>query len=102
MLSQEQLARAQGRVSVGAELHALCLQGCPLDETLLDAHERRCRQDHGERLEILRSMGRQSDPQLHHYLEGQLERLRLVRAALQRGRDPGLVPGAGENDAHSS
>jgi len=41
MLSQEQLARAQGRVSVGAELHALCLQGRPLDETLLDAHERR-------------------------------------------------------------
>jgi len=47
-------------------------------------------------------MGRQSDPQLHHYLEGQLERLRLVRAALQLGRDPGLIPGAGENDAHSS
>ena len=102
MLSQEQLARALGRASVGTELHALCLQGHPLDEILLDAHERRCRQDHGERLEILHGMGRQSDPHLHHYLEGQLERLKLVRAALQRGRDPGLVPGAGENDAHAS
>ncbi|WP_025781509.1 hypothetical protein [Candidatus Synechococcus spongiarum] len=102
MVRQEQLARAQGRASVGAELHALCLQGRHLDEALLDAHEQRCRQDHRERLEILHSMGRQSDPHLHHYLEGQLERLKLVRASLQRGRDPGLVPGAAENDAHSS
>lgn len=96
MLSQAQLARAQGRASVSTELHALCLQGHPLDEALLDGHEQRCRHDHGERLEILHSLGRQPDPHLHHYLEGQLERLKLVRLALQRGRDPGLSPGVEE------
>ena len=93
MLSQAQLARAQGRASVSTELHALCLQGYPLDEALLDGHEQRCRHDHGERLEILHSLGRHPDPHLHHYLEGQLERLKLVRLALQQGRDPGLSPG---------
>ena len=93
MPSQAQLARAQGRASVSTELHHLCLQGHPLDETLLERHEQRCRQDHAERLEIVHSLGRQPDPHLHHYLEGQLERLNLVRLALQRGRDPGLVPG---------
>ncbi|MXW39841.1 MAG: hypothetical protein F4Z75_01545 [Synechococcus sp. SB0668_bin_15] len=102
MLSQEQLARAQGRASVSAELHALCLQGRRLDEALLDHHEQRCRQDHGERLEILHSLGRQPDPHLHHYLQGQLERLKLVRSALQRGRDPGLSAGVREGDAHAS
>ena len=96
MLSPAQLARAQGRSSVSTELHALCLQGHSLNETLLDHHEQRCRQDHDERLEIVHGLGRQPDPHLHHYLEGQLERLKLVRLALQRGRDPGLVPGAGE------
>lgn len=101
MLSQAQLARAQGRASVSTELHALCLQGHLLDETLLDNHEQRCRHDHGERMEILHSLGRQPDPHLRHYLEGQLERLKLVRLSLQRGRDPGLIPGLQENDAHS-
>ena len=101
MPSQEQLARAQGRASVSTELHALCLQGHRLDETLLNAHEQRCRQDHGERLEILHSLGRQPDPHLHHYLAGQLERLKLVRFALQRGRDPGLSGGVRENDVHA-
>ena len=96
MLSPAQLARAQGRASVSTELHALCLQGHPLDEALLNRHEQRCRQDHGERLDIVHSLGRQPDPHLHHYLEGQLERLKLVRLALQQGRDPGLVPGVGE------
>lgn len=96
MLSPAQLARAQGRASVSTELHALCLQGHPLDESLLNRHEQRCRQDHGERLDIVHSLGRQPDAHLHHYLEGQLERLKLVRLALQRGRDPGLVSGVGE------
>ena len=101
MLSQAQLARAQGRASVSTELHALCLQGHLLNETLLDDHERRCRHDHKERLETLQSLGRQPDPHLHHYLEGQLERLKLVRISLQRGRDPGLIPGAYGKDADS-
>ena len=98
MLSQAQLARAQGRASVSTELHALCLAGHPLDETLLASHERQCRQEHGERLEILQSLGRQSDPNSDHYLEGQLERLQLVRFALQQGRDPGLIAGAQGNE----
>ena len=98
MLSQAQQARAQGRASVGTELHALCLQGHPLDDDLLDDHEKRCRHEHGERMETLHSLGRQPDPNLHHYLEGQLQRLNLVRRALQRGRDPGLIPGLQEND----
>ncbi len=102
MLSQAQLARAQGRASVSTELHALCLQGHPLDEALLDDHEQRCRHDHGERLEILQSLGRQPDPHLGHYLEGQLERLKLVRLSLQRGRDPGLIAGVQESGAHDS
>ena len=102
MPSQEQRARAQGRASVSTELHALCLQGHRLDETLLNDHEQRCRHDHGERLEVFHDLGRQPDPNLHHYLDGQLERLKLVRLALQRGRDPGLVPAVRENDLHSS
>ena len=75
-------------------------RGRRLDETLLDDHEQQCRQDHDERLEIFHNLGRQPDPDLHHYLAGQLERLKLVRTALQRGRDPVLVPGVGENDLH--
>ena len=96
MACQARLARAQGRASVSTELHALCLQGHALDEALLDRHEQRCRQDHDERLDIIHSLGRQPDPHLHHYLEGQLERLKLVRLARQRGRDPGLVAGGGQ------
>ena len=102
MLSQAQLARAQGRAAVAAELHALCAQGHPLDATLVDRHEQRCRHDHGERLEIFHGLGRQSDPNLNHYLAGQLERLKLVRIALQRGRDPGLFPRVEENGAHEN
>jgi len=51
-------------------------------------------------MEILHGLGRQMDPNLNYYLEGQLERLKLVRLSLERGRDPGLVPGLGNNESH--
>jgi len=100
MLSQAQQARAQGRACVSRELHALSCQGQVLDGHVLDAYEEGCRRDHGERMEILHGLGRQMDPNLNYYLEGQLERLKLVRLSLERGRDPGLVPGLGNNDSH--